>query len=542
MIGNSDELFAKQLLTMPCLEKTNNLNIEALRGNSPSLKSILDEEKNIEKYCTDKVFKHVMSKKNLFESKNCKSLIRAGVPLKYLSDLLIKLFNNSSDTGEGCSAEIQNYNTNRLIALKSHDAKNFLDYVPYFSGYKTLKESLPVNYLNASGVLKLKEILWMINALNSNIEFSPIIIKLTSLLLLVCSEAETFAIIKSLIDLNSKVQNTSKIRWHIRFSYSDNRKIVGSICESLIDISNKSGKETFNHFENISFPAEKLFEDMVFGFFTEYLSFSGVMRLLPFFLLEGVKSLYRMCYAIVKTLRLNILAIQSPDEVIKTVRAKAREITDFNKLFNLAFGYKLTSKNNKYDFQKPLERDVFATRRNSYYLPAFSPSGIISETEFITMWSMLPEYLRAKDAKLVFDPEKHGYSIKNLYNIATENEESSAIIFLLKTQQDEVFGGYVSNMFKYTGEKFTKPFDAFLIRIRPQILVYPVGKKAYENVLLCNNDYIMFGNGEYGPAIYIVGDFGSGRSNCKNCFCEEKLVESEDGNFKIAKFEVYLLA
>ena len=541
MIGNSDEIFEKQILTMPCFEKTNLISIESVRFNSSSLKKLLDEEKSLEKYCTEKVFKHVMSKKNLLESKNCKSLVRSGVPVKYISELLIKIFNDISESGNACSTEIHNYNTNRTIVLKSHDAKNFHDYVPYFSGYKTLCESLPVNYLNASGVLKLKEILWIINAFNSNIEFSPIIIKLISLLLLVCYENEVYAILKSLIELNSNVQNTSKIRWHIRFNYSENKKIISSICESLLELSNKSGRETFSHFENINFPAEKLYEDMVFGFFTEYLSFSGVLRLLPFFLLEGVKSLYRMCYAIVKTLRLNILAEKNPDEVIKTVQAKAREITDLNKLFNLAFSYKLTRNNNKYDFQKDLVKDLFASRRNSYYLPAFPPSRVISEADFITMWAMLPEHLRAKDAKLVFDPEQHGYSIKTLYNVASQYEGSPSMLFLLQTQQNEVFGGYVSNLFKFTGAKFTKPFDAFLIKIKPKIEVYSIAKKAYENVLMCDYDYIMYGNGEEGPAIYISNDFGNGRSNGKNCFCQDKLVDSEDGEFTIAKFEVYLL-
>jgi len=538
MIGNSDELFEKQILSMPCIIKSNYLSIQALRENTLSLKYFLDEEKSLEKFCTEKVFKHVMSKKNLLESKNCKSLIRAGVPLKYMSELLIKLFNDISENK--CSDEILNFNNNKTIVLKNHNSENFNEYVPYLSGFKTLKESLPINYLNNEGILKLKEILWMTNAINSNIEFSPIIIKLISLLLIICNQDETYAIIYNMIEINSNIQETSKIRWHIRFNYLDNKKIISSICESLLDISNKSGKETFNHFENINFPAEKLYEDMVFGFFMDYLSFSGVLRLLPFFLLEGVKSLYRMCYAIVKTLRLNILQINNPDEVIKKIREKSKEITDLNKLFNLAFGYKLTRKNNKYDFQKPIEKDVFATRRNSYYLPTFTKSNIITDQEFLKMWAKFPELLRAKDAKLIFYPQKDGYSLKSVYNLANENEYNTCMLFLIKTEENEVFGGFISNLFRLTGGKFIKPYDSYLVTVRPNVEVFTASKKS-ENILLCENEHVMFGNGDKGPAIFFSENLEFGRSNPENCFIIDKLVTAEDGSFKIAKFEIYLL-
>jgi hypothetical protein len=58
--------------------------------------------------------------------------------------------------------------------------------------------------------------------------------------------------------------------------------------------------------------------------FLDYLNFEGITRLLPFYMLEGVKALYRLCYAIIKTLKTVILRIKSPDDVIKTVRAKTK--------------------------------------------------------------------------------------------------------------------------------------------------------------------------------------------------------------------------
>lgn len=539
MNGNSDEICEKQFLAISCIAKNNFVSPDTIKEHTKNFKYILDEEKGLEKYCTEKVFKHVMSKKNLFESKNCKSLVRAGVPIKYLGEFLIKLFNITPEE-RFCEKQIENYQNNYKAILKEHNPEDFADYVPYFTGIKNLNESLSVNYLNESGILKLKEILWMLNSANVNIEYCPILIKIISLLLTFCSPEEVYGISKVIFDLNSKVIETSKIRWHIRFNYNDNQKIVGSICESLRDISNKSGKETFQHFENINFSAEKLYEDMVFGFFMDYLNFSALLRLLPFFLLEGVKSLYRMCYAIVKTLRLEILKIKNPEEVIKIVRSKSKEIIDLNKLFNLAFSYKLTRKNNKYEFQKVCEQDLFSKRRSSYFLPSFPRSSIINPFETLRIWEKLPQTIREKDAKLIFEPSNDGYSIKNIYNLSNIYEYGTPIIFLIETLENEVFGGYISNMFRFTGEKFTKPFESYLITIRPQCAIFEV-KKNSENVLLCNSHYIMFGNGPDGPAIYISENLDIGRSNDNNGFSDKKLVEAVDGSFKIKNFEIYLL-
>lgn len=539
MIGNSDEIYEKHILAMPCIAKNNFINVETIRANSPNLKYFLDEEKSLEKYCTEKVFKHVMSKKNLFESKNCKSLIRAGVPIKYLTELLIKLFNITPEN-KFCENHIANYEKNFRTILKSYDAKDFADYVPYYTGMNSLQDSLPVNYLNEQGILRLKEILWMLNSSNVNIEFCPILVKVVSLLLVFCAPEEVYGISKIIFDLNCKIIDTFKIRWHLRFSYGDNQKIVGSICESLRDISNKSGKETFQHFDNINFPAEKLYEDMVFGFFMDYLSFSGVLRLLPFFLLEGVKSLYRMCYAIVKTLRLEILKIKNPDDVIKTVRGKAKEIVDLNKLFNLAYSYKLTRNNNKYEFQKVTDQVSFSQKINSFYLPAFPKSSIINSFETLRIWEKFPQLTRAKDAKLIFDPSNDGYSLKNIYNLTTIYEQSCPILFLLETYENEAFGGYVSNLFKHSGDKFIKPLESYLISIRPTVEVYLHGKNV-DQILMCNNNFIMFGNGSNGPAIFINDSLDSGRSNGDNCFSKDRLIKSEDGAFKIKRLEIYLL-
>ena len=91
-------------------------------------------------------------------------MIRTGIPPIYMKDILLKLF-EIKDVNEN------NYNKLYTMIFKEHDTKNLDDYVPYFTGKKTLKESLPFHYLNQKGIHELKILLWMINELHRNVIF-----------------------------------------------------------------------------------------------------------------------------------------------------------------------------------------------------------------------------------------------------------------------------------------------------------------------------------------------------------------------------------
>jgi hypothetical protein len=533
MISNSaDDTFEKQLLSEPWVS-AKYFDIEKVKKHLPSFKYFLQEDKNLQSYCSDKVFKHVLSKKNLFESKNAKSLGRAGVPCKFMREFLIKLF--SVENAENSFA------AKFAIVFKERDAKCIEDFVPYFTGFKTLRESLPVDFLTEEGIQALKEILWLMNSVISNIEFSPLLIKIASTILLFCSQAETYMIMRTLLEMNYNLSETYKIRWHFRFTFNDNLKIISSINESIRVISAKSGKEIFDFFESINFPPERLYEDMVYGLMFDYLNMEGIIRLLPLFMIEGVKSLYRLAYALVKTLKADIVKVKSADEVIKTARAKAKQITDINKLFSLAYSFKLTRYNNKYDFQPMPDKDMFAGRRNNFYLPAFSsPSQILKEKEIVKLWSMLPLNIRVKDAKMIYNTETQGYSLSNIYALVEKFDAESEILFVIETTDNDVFGGYMSKMFKHTNNKYDRPVQSHLISFRPNITIYdPI--KTSDEIIYCDSQCFMFGGGPDGPAIRLDKDLNNGFSYKGNCFGSPVLVAHKDGEFRVKKMEVYHL-
>ena len=58
-----------------------------------SYKYLIEDLKKIEKTSTESNYKHVMTKKVLFLSKNAKNLCRGGVQYKHMRNIILKLFN-----------------------------------------------------------------------------------------------------------------------------------------------------------------------------------------------------------------------------------------------------------------------------------------------------------------------------------------------------------------------------------------------------------------------------------------------------------------
>jgi hypothetical protein len=529
MINDNEETFEKKLNMESWYVNSKNLDIGKLK-KAVSLKYFLTEDKKLEAYCTDKVFQHVMSKKILFESRNCKDLCRAGVPIKYQKDLFLRMFNVtvSEDT----------FDDKYKLVFKDYDSKYLNEFVPYYTGLKTLQESLPVDYLTETGIQRLKEILWMLNSVIPVIEFSPLIIKITSILLIFCNHVETYNIMRNMLELSYNLNETFKIRWHFRFSYNDNHKIITSAVESLRTISN-TGKEIYQHFENLNFPIEKLLEDMMFGFYLEYLNLSGVLRLLPLFMNEGVKVLYRLTYALLKTIKPSIMKITSADNVIASIKKFSKEVTDMKALFTLAFSYKLNRNNNKYDFQTLPDIDLFANKRNSFYLPRFTKdSTILEHVDIFQIWSRLPFDLKIKDAELIYTTSRDGFSLSTIYSLASKYEDSKIILFAIETFNGEKFGGIMTDHFRKTNQQFEKPLQSYLFALKPKFGFFEETKPT-ESIYYGDSEWFMFINGKDGPAIQVKNDLTKGFSHENEFFGSPALVGGNE--FQIKCFEIFIL-
>ena len=248
----------------------------------------------LSKSCSDEEFNSIYAQKNLYKSSDAKQLFRKGVPLRYIKTLLKKLLNIESSK--------ENYNMKYSMILKELDTNYIGDYVPYYYGnIKKLKDILPKHYLNEEGINQLKVTMWLISDLVPKIEYSPFLVKICSVLLLFFEKEEAFEAMRTLIEMNYDPSDIYKLRWHFRYSFNENKKLVETIKTFLENQSEKI-KELFNIFKNKGLEPILLIYDFVENLFLDCFDFYGILRFICIFLYEGVKSFYRISFGILNFL------------------------------------------------------------------------------------------------------------------------------------------------------------------------------------------------------------------------------------------------
>ena len=534
-----DFFYKKKFLSEEWFKRSKYIDIDLVQDHLSSFKYLWIECQDLEIICTEKLFNHAMTKPNLFESKNVRNIVRNGIPPKYMNTFLLKLFNITKNT----ETLMNNYNKILSISLKGYKAEYLDDYVPYFSGLKKLGNCLPVHYLNNSGILALKEILWMLYHLYPQIEYCPLIIQLLSLILVFCNKYETLEIMSCIIgyNLNYDKNEIYKIRWHFRLNYNDNLKIITSITECLKEVSYKSCKELYDHLTNIHFRPEKLYEDMCFGFFYKYFNFFGMIRLLPFYLHDGIKSIYRLIYAIEKCTKDELKLIKVPDKIIGKCRELCNSLDNIKDLFEISYEFNITRNNNKYSEQSNIKENDkhIITYKGQLILPEFKEkSEILNEYQIIHLWENMPKCFKANNVSVTqFQPNKS--KISDI--IDKFNKEEKKYIFLIKTTTNEIFGFAINGNFKDTNGKYINIKQGILISIEPIIKIYNINAE-YNEILFIDKDKILFGKDNTDTiTIKISEDLSNGETHETDFFNNHCLVNKEDGNFKIELIEIFEL-
>ena len=534
-----DFFYKKKFLSEEWFKRSKYIDIDLVQDHLSSFKYLWIECQDLEIICTEKLFNHAMTKPNLFESKNVRNIVRNGIPPKYMNTFLLKLFNITKNT----ETLMNNYNKILSISLKGYKAEYLDDYVPYFSGLKKLGDCLPVHYLNNSGILALKEILWMLYYLYPQIEYCPLIIQILSLILVFCNKYETLEIMSCIIgyNLNYDKNEIYKIRWHFRLNYNDNLKIITSITECLKEVSYKSCKELYDHLTNIHFRPEKLYEDMCFGFFYKYFNFFGMIRLLPFYLHDGIKSIYRLIYAIEKCTKDELKLIKVPDKIIGKCRELCNSLDNIKDLFEISYEFNITRNNNKYSEQSNIKENDkhIITYKGQLILPEFKEkSEILNEYQIIHLWENMPKSFKANNVSVTqFQPNKS--KISDI--IDKFNKEEKKYIFLIKTTTNEIFGFAINGNFKDTNGKYINIKQGILISIEPIIKIYNINAE-YNEILFIDKDKILFGKDNTDTiTIKISEDLSNGETHETDFFNNHCLVNKEDGNFKIELIEIFEL-
>ena len=209
---------------------------------------------------------------------------------------------------------------------------------------------------------------------------------------------------------------------------------------------------------------------MCFNLFFNHFNFYGIIRLLPYYLIEGVKSFYRLIYAI--ETEIYDIKLTNKNEVIEQIRKRCKKIDNIQELFNESFKFKLTRYNNKYISQKSEEGGELNNKMNDFYLPTFKGGNLLTDYEIIHLWKILPFEYKIKNASLIYQASKDGYNLPNIISLEDKYNKNTNILFLIETEKGDKFGFISSNLIIHTDNKYQRPNSSLLFTIRPQFNIY----------------------------------------------------------------------
>ena len=536
--NTSEDMYQQKILNESWIKNNKYLNIYSL--DILSFHNFENHCSHLESIDSKQTINNLSSKPSYFSFDTTKNLCRMGVQPNYMHDFLLKLFDIKNISKD-------EYDDIFLLTFKNHEPENLENYVPFFSGYSDFKGSLPNHFLNKEGVLQIKKLLWMINNLYPNINFCPIMIHLISLILIFCDEYETYEIMKKLIDqdININKGKTHKIK-RLYFTYDENMEIINSIEQNLKSITtNKNVLEFYDYAEKNKFSLKnEFYQKLYFHFFFGVFNFYGLIRLLPLYLRDGIKSIYRLIYAI-EILNAEKLPSIKNNFKIKTLISNIIKFCKNNKNIDLIFeeSYKIkininikNIKNDQYITEEPKNIPLNIVR-NNYYLPKVTGGNILTDFQIIHLWEMLPPYYKIKNISLIYQASKDGYNLLTIIGLEEKFNKNTEIMFLIETEEEDKFGFIMSNLITHTDNKYFRPSTSYLFSICPYYQIYSAGDS--EEILYVSTKHFIFGNGETGPAIQLNEDVKEGDSYGGGCFNNPSLVKDKSGHFIVRKIEIF---
>ena len=579
LIQKEESLFATKVID----EYKLNVNYIDIYKLSKDEKIFNSSYNQMQSFCNDKKVLHCLSKKDFFDSKNVKELCRKGICYKHFRLVVQRLF--KIDNEESTSFEVK-----KIKVFKDRNMLKIGEYVPYFTNYNNLKQSLPEHYLNEKGIQSVKEIQWLLCSVIPSVQYCPLLIRLNSLLHMFFEPYEVYFILRNILNINYSLnKDLHLIRWHIRFDFEDNYKLISSIIDSYKELNDKSYKLGIENLETkLDINLEAIVSDMVFNLFMGYFNFEGVYRVLVLYLREGSKIFFRIIFEIFRYLssylaglsdkHISIIANNSStscsnrsskelyynssdiekikkikeNKIKELIKLKTNEIKDFQSFINRALNLNITRNNNKYVFQE-CDANNNKIDVGGYHIPTvlyFNDSKKLMNDELIMkLWYHFPIEYRLKDLSMIYSSRVDGFSLKNIFNSGLQlieknlnNVNDYNTLFIIETKDNLKIGGVLSRLiFPTKSKNDDNPQNAYLISFEPEFRIYNKCVEDHLPLLHFDNNSFLYGITDEGCAISFNSDVKNGFSKASNSFKSPSLSKNISGEIFITNLEVYIL-
>jgi len=158
------------------------------------------------------------------------------------------------------------------------------------------------------------------------------------------------------------------------------------------------------------------------------------------------------------------------------------------------------------------------------------PSSILTPGSIGKLEASLPGMYQGYDWELVFSSERDGEDINEFHQKA---KEVDATLLIIRDTEGYRFGGFSAVKWEIQSSYFGTG-ESFLFTLSPDFSVYP-WSRANSYFMLCNEDSLAFGGGEFG--IYLDEDLQSGSSEPCKTFSSPCLASSPD--FNVSAIELW---
>ncbi|KAF0972355.1 hypothetical protein FDP41_009258 [Naegleria fowleri] len=269
--------------------------------------------------------------------------------------------------------------------------------------------------LTHEGVKAAKRILCVLADHHIDIDYCPPIPDLVQILLIIMNEKQTYATVHCMLE------KSRESKWYFR----TNKMQHALFIESFSDIIKKNIPNLASHFEKIGFDISSVTYKWFSRLFVPYLPFDFVLRALDSFFNEGAKILYRVAYAILKTLEPKLLKVLSPNYMEDILTSNNSITVDEEEFFKTAFKFGISRKYLTQLDEK--NRSEINPNKLSSKITTFTKPKIGSTSEIIkdeSQWELLVSWLsykqRLRTLSLRFTTSRDGYSLSQLYNMCSD--------------------------------------------------------------------------------------------------------------------------
>jgi len=297
---------------------------------------------------------------------------------------------------------------------------------PTFNGDMDLKEIWTNHCLKSEGVEKIKQMMWVINKTNAKLEFCPIFIPVTSMLMVTFDECQTFNILSMLLDKSYKLLNEDgqvnraeklrAVRWWFTFSDDDWVKTCHSFWDLMrVKSDSVAAAEKFIQKKGPEWGSspDQVISYLFGSFFMTVLPYDLVYHMFMVYLNEGIKILFRMGYAFFKMFKEELTTALTLEQMNLAVGHKTANFTQLDKKVFIQLCFRPSLQRIKQSFSAIQLTDQFQTNKQEIYKPIPDTSSkIIEDDVFEDIYKWLPQTFRASDPKLLYANWRDGTSLK----------------------------------------------------------------------------------------------------------------------------------